>query len=341
MKLLLISDAWHPQVNGVVRTLSSVVRELGELGHSVRVAEPSEFKTVPCPTYPEIRLAIQPVGRLRRIAEEFEPEALHIATEGPLGLAGRDLARRSRWPFTTSFHTRFPEYVRARTGVPLSWGWGYLRWFHSAAERVLASTPTLQDELKGQGLSKAALWSRGVDTDLFRPQQNKLALAFERPIALYVGRIAVEKNLEAFLKLDLPGSKVLIGDGPARADLERRYPQAHFLGALHGAELAQRFAAGDVFVFPSRTDTYGLVMLEALACGLPVAAFPVAGPLDVITDERVGALDQDLGAAIRRALELDPAECVRYARERSWRACAERFLALLEPFAGSRQRDAG
>ena len=340
MKLLLISDAWHPQVNGVVRTLSSVVRELGELGHTVRVAEPSEFKTVPCPSYPEIRLAVQPVGRLRRIADEFEPEALHIATEGPLGLAGRDLARRSSWPFTTSFHTRFPEYVRARTGVPLSWGWGYLRWFHSAAERVLASTPTLRDELVSQGLRKAALWSRGVDTELFRPQ-DKSALGFERPIALCVGRIAVEKNLEALLKLDLPGSKVLIGDGPARADLERRYPQAHFLGALHGEELARHFAAADVFVFPSRTDTYGLVMLEALACGLPVAAFPVAGPLDVITDERVGALDHDLGAAIRRALALDPQDCVRYARERSWRACAERFLTLLEPFAGSRQRDAG
>jgi glycosyltransferase involved in cell wall biosynthesis len=205
---------------------------------------------------------------------------------------------------------------------------------------VLASTPTLRDELASQGLSKAALWSRGVDTELFRPQPDKLALPFERPIALYVGRIAVEKNLEAFLKLELSGTKVLIGDGPARADLERRYPQARFLGALHGAELARHFAAGDVFVFPSRTDTYGLVMLEALACGLPVAAFPVAGPLDVITDERVGVLDQDLGAAVRRALDLDPQECVRYARERSWRACAERFLALLEPFGGARTRDA-
>jgi glycosyltransferase involved in cell wall biosynthesis len=340
MKLLLITDAWSPQVNGVVRTLSSVVRELGELGHTVRVAEPGEFKTVPCPTYPEIRLAIQPVGRMRRIAEEFAPEAVHIATEGPLGLAGRDLAKRSGWPFTTSFHTRFPEYVRARTGVPLSWGWGYLRWFHSAAERVLASTPTLRDELSGHGLSKAALWSRGVDTELFQPQQDKSALAFERPIATYVGRIAVEKNLEAFLKLDLPGSKVLIGDGPARADLERAFPGAHFLGALHGEELARHFAAGDVFVFPSRTDTYGLVMLEALACGLPVAAFPVGGPLDVITDPRVGALDEDLASAVRRALELDPADCVRFARERSWRGCAQRFLELLEPFGGSVQRDA-
>ena len=340
MKLLLVSDAWHPQVNGVVRTLSSVVGELQRLGHTVRVAEPGEFMTVPCPTYPEIRLAVQPVGRMRSIAEEFEPDALHIATEGPLGLAGRDLARRCGWPFTTSFHTRFPEYIRARTGVPLSWGWGYLRWFHSGAERVMVSTPALQAELASHGLARAALWSRGVDTELFRPQAKE-ALAFERPIALYVGRIAVEKNLEAFLGLELPGSKVLIGDGPARADLARRYPAAHFLGALHGEELARTFAAGDVFVFPSRTDTYGLVMLEALACGLPVAAFPVAGPRDVLTDERVAALDEDLARAIGRALTLDPEDCVRYARERSWNACAHRFLTLLAPFGEAGQRDAG
>lgn len=331
MRLLLVSDAWRPQVNGVVRTLESVVGELEAAGHEVRPITPDGFRTLPCPTYPEIRLALLPRRRLAEIAGQFQPQALHVATEGPLGLAARALCQSRAWSFTTSFHTRFPEYVRARTGAPLAWGWRYLRWFHGPARRVLAATPALCAELAEHGLVNAALWSRGVDTARFRPRPKGRLLPFPRPIALYVGRVSVEKNIEAFLELDLPGSKVVLGDGPARARLERRFPEARFLGAKHGEDLACHFAEGDVLVFPSRTDTYGLVMLEALACGLPVAAFPVGGPRDVLTDPSVGAMDDDLESAVLRALTLRPEDCRRFAEQRSWSACARLFVSHLEP----------
>lgn len=331
MKILLVSDAWSPQTNGVVRTLQTVVLELERAGHEVRVVHPGLFRTFPCPTYPEIRLALFPGRTIRRIAREFEPQAVHIATEGPLGVAARRVCRKQRWPFTTAYHTRFPEYVNARFPIPTRLGYRVMRWFHGPATRVMVATETLENELRGRGFDNTARWNRGVDTELFHPRP-KDALPYERPIHVYVGRVAVEKGIETFLGLDLPGTKLVVGDGPQRAGLQKRYPDVVFAGAKHGEELATHYAASDVFVFPSRTDTFGLVLLEALASGVPVAALPVAGPIDVITDPRVGVLDPDLASAAKRALELDPDDCRAFALEFSWARCAERFFELLAPF---------
>ncbi|MGZ8219627.1 glycosyltransferase family 4 protein, partial [Methylomagnum sp.] len=293
MKLALITDAWSPQINGVVTTLRTTCEQFRAAGHEVETITPDQFRNWPCPSYPEIRLALGCGGKLRARLDALWPDAIHIATEGPLGLAARNYCRQRGLPFTTSFHTRFAEYVNLRTGVPLGWGYGLLRWFHNGAERTLAATPALRDELQSRGFKNPVLWSRGVDTDLFKPY-GKDFLPDARPVLVYVGRVSVEKNIEAFLGLDLPGAKLVIGDGPQREELERKYPAARFVGYKHGEELARHIAAADAFVFPSLTDTFGLVMLEALACGVPVAAFPVRGPLDVILDERVGCLDADL-----------------------------------------------
>jgi len=330
VKILIVSDAWKPQVNGVVRTLATVREELVGMGHAVEVVGPDRFLTIPAPSEPQIRLAVFPGRKLRRIVDAFAPDAIHIATEGPLGLAARRLCLRRGWPFTTAFHTRFPEYLKARLGVPERMTWALMRRFHRPSAAVLTATASLREELVARGFANVAAWTRGVDLGLFRPRERG-TLNLPRPVFLYVGRVAVEKNIEAFLSLDLPGTKVVVGDGPQRAALERRFPDAHFLGAKFGEELASAYAEADVFVFPSLTDTFGLVIVEALACGTPVAAYPVTGPKDVIDGAPVGVLDNDLGAAALAALGIDRAACRRFAEGFSWRRTAEMLLERLAP----------
>jgi glycosyltransferase involved in cell wall biosynthesis len=329
LKVLIVTDAWAPQVNGVVRTLEILGRDLSALGHEVRYATPEGRWTVPLPTYSEIKLAVFPRGALEREIREFAPDAIHIATEGTLGFSARAICLKYSIPFTTSFHTRFPEYVRAR--FPLIGEeriYDFLRWFHKPATAMMVATASLKRELEGRGFRNVKIWSRGVDTDQFRPMADS-RLPFEAPIWLNVGRIAVEKNVEAFLKLDLPGTKVLVGDGPARASLERAYPAARFLGPMTGEPLARAYAGSDVFVFPSRTDTFGLVVLEALASGTPVAAYPVQGPRDVVGEADVAALDEDLSAACKKALAIPRAAARDFALGHSWRACTLQFLSNL------------
>ena len=338
-RVLIVSDAWHPQVNGVVRTLTTVVAELRALGDTVEVVGPERFASVPMPGYREIRLALAPRRRLARIAAEFAPDAVHIATEGPLGWAMRAECMARGWRFTTSFHTRFPEYMHARMRIPMAWSWAALRRFHESGCGTLCATASLARELASRGFTRVVPWSRGVDLSRFRPEaaQHGEPDAWEMlpgPIFLHAGRIAVEKNVAAFLSLDLPGSKVVVGDGPQRAALMRRFPSAHFTGWRDNGALARAYTQADVFVFPSRTDTFGLVLLEALAAGTPVAAYPVTGPLDVIGDAPVGAMDEDLRAACLRALGADRALCRAHAERFSWPACARRFRDSLVSVAG-------
>jgi glycosyltransferase involved in cell wall biosynthesis len=327
--LLIVTDAWAPQVNGVVRTLEILGRDLTALGHDVRYATPQGHFTVALPTYPEIRLAVLPRKNLERLIAEFQPTAVHIATEGSLGWSARAICLKKKMPFTTSFHTRFPEYVTARFPfVPAKAIYRALRRFHAPATAMMVATQTLERELEAHGFTNLRIWSRGVDVELFRPVPDA-TLPFDRPIWLYVGRVAIEKNIESFLSLDLPGTKVVVGEGPARGGLERKYPQVRFLGPKIGEDLVRHYVASDVFVFPSKTDTFGLVMLEALGCGVPVAAYPVPGPLDVIGSAPVGILNNDLAAACRGALHLSREACRNYAISRSWRACTEQFLSNL------------
>lgn len=330
MRIAIVTDAWFPQVNGVVRTLDTVRRELESEGHVVEVIGPDRFRTIPCPTYPEIRLALFPTKRLADLLDAFLPDALHLPTEGPLGMAGKKLAKKRRWPFTTSFHTKFPEYLHARTGIPAAWSYAFLRRFHNAADRVMVATPSLEAELSQRGFRNIVRFSRGADLELFRPREP-LPLDLPKPVFAYVGRVAVEKNIGAFLALDLPGSKLVVGDGPQREELQKHYPNAHFIGAKHGEELARAYSAADVFVFPSRTDTFGLVVLEALACGVPVAAYPVTGPRDILSeaDQPVGALSEDLREAALAALKVDRAACRDHALRYSWPAAARQFLDAL------------
>ena len=328
MKIAIVTDAWRPQTNGVVQTLSTTADALRSGGHDVAVIEPGQFRTFPCPTYPEIRLAWFPSRKLGAMLEAFDPDAVHIATEGTLGRAARGWCRRRRFPFTTSYHTQFPEYVRARAPIPLVVSYAHLRRFHSAAQRTMVATAAMQRQLESRGFRNLVRWTRGVDVSLFKPG-DKAVLPFARPIALYVGRVAVEKNIEAFLRLDLPGTKVVIGDGPARAELEAKYPATRFVGYRFGAELAAHIAAADVFVFPSRTDTFGLVLLEAMACGVPVAAYPVTGPIDVVQPGVTGVLHTDLREAALTALKLDPAQCRAYALEHTWETATRQFLSNL------------
>ncbi len=335
MRIVIVSDAWFPQVNGVVRTLSTVRDTLVGQGHAVEVISPDRFRTIPCPTYPEIRLALWPWGGVRRMIEAFGPDAVHIATEGPLGLAARRYCLRRGLPFTTAFHTKFPEYIHARFRVPVSWSYAVVRRFHRPSSGVMVATASLRRALEARGFVNIRSWTRGVDVELFRPRP-KDALDLPRPVWMFVGRVAVEKNIEAFLALDLPGTKVLVGDGPLRETLARRYPDARFAGAKFGEELACHVAAADVFVFPSRTDTFGLVLLEALASGVPVAAYPVTGPIDVIGGTDVGVLDEDLARAARTALEIPPDRCRQFALGYSWDACARMFLDNLAPFGDAR-----
>ncbi|MGD0189896.1 MAG: glycosyltransferase family 1 protein [Rhizomicrobium sp.] len=328
-RLLILTDAWAPQVNGVVRTLETLGKDLAAMGHEVRYGTPEGRFTLPLPTYREIRLAIFPRRSLERMIRDFAPDAIHIATEGTIGLSARAICLRRNIPFTTSFHTRFPEYVNARFPfISRDFVYRFLRWFHGPAKTMMVATPSLKNELEAHGFQNVRIWSRGVDVNAFRPIPG-FELPYPRPIWLYVGRVAVEKNIEAFLALDLPGTKVVIGEGPARSRLEKAYPESRFLGPRIGEELVRHYSASDVFVFPSKTDTFGLVMLEALACGVPVSAFPVQGPQDVVGDAAVASLHEDLRTACLHALTIPRDACRAFALSRSWRACTEQFLSNL------------
>jgi 1,2-diacylglycerol 3-alpha-glucosyltransferase/glucuronosyltransferase len=315
----------------VVRTLDTVRGELTAQGHVIEVIAPDRFRTVPTPTYPEIPLALFPARKMRRLIDGFAPEAIHIATEGPLGWAARRYCVRRRLPFTTSFHTKFPEYVDARWRVPVRWGYAFMRRFHAPSSGVMVATASLAETLRQYKFGNLKPWTRGVDTALFRPRP-KLHFNAKRPVFLFTGRVAVEKNIEAFLALDLPGQKVVIGDGPLLAELKSRYPAAIYTGYKRGEDLAAHIASADVFVFPSLTDTFGLVPLEALASAVPVAAFPVTRPIDVAADPKLGCLDWDLAKAARAALTKRAEDCRAYAEGFSWRACAALFLANSQPF---------
>jgi glycosyltransferase involved in cell wall biosynthesis len=332
MRIAIVTDAWAPQVNGVVRTLASTRAELESLGHRVEVISPAGHRSVPCPTYPEIRLALVGKARVGERIAAFAPDALHIATEGPLGLAARRWAQDSGMRFTTAFHTHFPQYLSRRTRLPEALFWQFIRRFHAPAEATLVATPSLRAELAARGIARTRLWSRGVDLDRFAPSgpRHPAMASLPGPVLLYVGRVAVEKSVGDFLALEGPGTRVVVGDGPERAALAARYPHAIFLGTLHGAELAAAYRSADVLVFPSRTDTFGLVMIEALACGTPVAAYPVAGPRDVLSDA-VGAMDRDLGAAVRAALGKSRYACAAHACEFGWGAATRQFLDALAP----------
>lgn len=329
MRILIVSDAWEPQVNGVVRTLKMTRRELELKGHQTELISPLGFRSLPCPTYPEISLALCTTGQLERQIDRFVPDCLHIATEGPLGWQARRIALKRKWPFTTAYHSRFSEYVAARFGVPVGWTYALLRRFHNAASATLAPTPAIVADLKARGFAHARLWSRGVDLSLFKPDGERVE-STQRPVFLYVGRIAVEKQVDAFLRLDLPGEKWVAGEGPERRRLQAEFPEARWLGVLDGQELARLYRSADVMVFPSVTDTFGLVMVESMACGTPVAAFPVLGPLDVIGDSLGGVMHADLREACLLALELSRELVRRRAEEFSWSAATEQMLAALQ-----------
>ncbi len=328
INIAIATDAWTPQLNGVVRTLGKTAEMLRGFGHTVNVISPEMFLTVPCPTYPSIRLAVLPGRGVARALESWAPNAVHIATEGPIGHAARRWCVKAGRSFTTSFHTQFPEYIRARAPVPLTWSYAYVRRFHGAAVRTMVPTPSQANRLTDRQFDNLVVWSRGVDTTVFQPYVREL-LQYPRPILMYMGRVAVEKNIEAFLALKTPGTKVVVGDGPDLDKLRAVAPNAYFLGAKSGEELARHVACADVFVFPSRTDTFGLVLLEALACGVPVAAYPVTGPLDVIEQGVSGVLDEDLDTAVAGALALDRDACVKAALAYSWERCTRQFESYL------------
>jgi glycosyltransferase involved in cell wall biosynthesis len=340
MRVLVATDAWHPQVNGVVRTLTSLAESARRQGATIEFLTPEGFPSVALPTYRTLRCALPTRKAIVRRIEKARPHAIHIATEGPIGHMARWYCLKQGLPFTTSYTTRFPEYISARLPVPEAWSYAVLRRFHAPASVTMVSTMSLMAELGARGFTHLGLWTRGVDTELFRPERA-IDLPLPRPLFVSVGRVAVEKNLEAFLGLDLPGSKVVIGEGPQLEDLRRRFPDATFLGHLEGVELAAHLAAADVFVFPSRTDTFGIVQLEALACGVPVAAYPVTGPRDVVGGNPVGVLDEDLRKACLAALDVSRAACRAFALTQSWDTSARQFLGharsvVVDAFARSR-----
>jgi len=327
-KIAIVTDAWHPQINGVVTTLGRTIKYLEDCGHEVKRITPQLFKSFPCPTYPEISLSLAGTRALRHELERFEPQLIHIATEGPLGWAARAVCKKAGFAFSTSYHTRFPEYVRMRWPVPLSVSYRVVRRFHSAAARTMVATTALKNELTERGFNNITLWSRGVDAELFNPAAKKENTT-KQPVFIYVGRVAVEKNIETFLKLDLPGEKMVVGDGPARLELSRQYPEVNFTGYKKGQELATLVASANVFVFPSLTDTFGVVLLEAMASGVPVAAFPVTGPIETVVNGVNGYLDYDLRRAALKALEVSPESCRQFALQYTWESCGKQFLSNL------------
>ena len=332
--ILIVTDAYYPQVNGVVRTLVKIAQILQKKNYSVKFLEPSTFPTFPMPTYKEIRLSIALPGVVRNKIEEIDPDAIHIATEGPLGAMARRYCIKKNIAFSTSFHTQYPEYLRARAPVPLKWSYAYFRRFHSAAKYCLVSSRTVAKRLQEKGFRNIVDWSLGVDSKIFSPSfrdENSAEFNFPRPIFLYVGRVAIEKNIEDFLKLDLQGTKMVVGSGPQLEQLKKQYQNCVFVGPKKGAELSRYYASADCFVFPSKTDTFGLVLLEAMASGLPVAAYPVQGPLDVIADSGAGILDENLQIAAKRAVKIAREKCVQHAKKFSWERSAQIFLDNL-PF---------
>lgn len=337
MRIAIATDAWYPQPNGVVRVVGTVVDRLKRRGHDVCIVSPDRFRTFPCPTYSELRLALLPGKGTADALDRFAPDAIHIATEGPIGAAARRYCLARGLPFTTAYHSKFPEFIHARTRLPISWLYEKMRRFHEPSSAVMVPSRNVYDELSSRGFARLRLWSHGVDTDVFEPGPNDYldGLGLERPYFMYVGRVTIDKNIPAFLDLDLPGSKIVIGSGPARDALMKRYPDVLFRIADGDAELARYFNAPDVFVFPSLTDTFGLVMLEALACGTPVAAFSVTGPTDVLGESKAGRLDKDLRRAALDALAIDPELCRAHALRFSWDRVVDEFLSFLEPFSES------
>ena len=329
-RILIATDAWHPQVNGVVRTLEMTAQILRRLGHTVEVIEPGAYPAVPVPFYPEIQVCYPRPGRIYDRIRRFRPDSVHISTEGTIGILVRKYCRSRRWHFSTSYHTRYPEYLRELAGVPERFTYRFLRWFHGRSSPLMVATPSLEKELGERGFrSPLRRWSRGVDLTIFRPRP-KQPVPYPRPVLLYVGRVSHEKNIEDFLRLTTPGTKVVVGDGPARAELMRKYPNTVFLGYRKGEELGEIYSSADLFVFPSKTDTFGIVVIEALASGLPVAAYPATGPIDTITHEKLGALDHDLGRAVERALKTgDPAACAAEGKTYTWENCTNQFLQNL------------
>jgi 1,2-diacylglycerol 3-alpha-glucosyltransferase/glucuronosyltransferase len=330
MRIAIPTDAWHPQVSGVVTKFVRMARELEHMGHEVYFITPDMFRTVPMPTYPQIRLALNPWKRVSGLLDAFAPDCIHLATEGPIGFAARSYCLRRNYPFTTSYTTRFPEYIRLRFPVPLSISYSVFRWFHSASSGVMVSTVAMINELRKWGFKNLVQWTPGVDTTLFSPARNAL-VTDKKPIMMFVGRVAVEKSIEEFLDLNLGGSKYVVGDGPDFARLKAKYPQARFVGFKSGEDLAGHYASADVFVFPSKTDTFGLVLLEALASGVPVAAYPVRGPLDIVRQGETGIMDEDLGKAVIKALAIDRGKCREFALSHDWTKSTTQFIDNLAP----------
>ena len=339
IRALIATDAWHPQINGVVRTLEQVAARAPSHGVRPVFITPGQFHTLPMPGYPEIRLSLATPAALAAHIAEIRPHVVHVATEGPIGLAARAACLRHNLPLTTSYHTRFPEYLRARAPVPVALSYAVLRRFHNASDGILVSTPSLEHDLRRRGFRNLMRWSRGVDLARFRPRVQS-TVDWPRPVFLNVGRLAVEKNLDAFLSLDLPGTKVIVGDGPQRAELEARYPDAVFLGALEGERLAEVYAQSDVFVFPSRTDTFGVVILEALAAGLPVAAYPEMGPVDIIGGTAAGVINEELREAALACLAIPPGACTALAARYTWDESIRQFCANLSDVIRTRRQRA-
>lgn len=339
-RLLIVTDAWHPQTNGVVRCLTSVGSELEGRGWTVDYLTPDKFWRLPMPTYPEIQLALAPRRAVAEHIAHFVPDHIHIATEGPLGFQARLYCEQAGLAFTSSYHTRFPEYLAARMPIPHDVSYAYLRWFHSGAAATLAPTLSVARDLAAHDFGNVRVWTRGVDPECFRPGPKVRFMQWAPPHLLYVGRVAVEKNVEAFLELDVPGTKIVVGDGPQREELQRRYVAAKFLGPHGGAELTALYQSADVLVFPSKTDTFGNVIIEALSSGVPVAAYPVSGPVDILTDSECGALDADLSRATRRALKLSRTAARRRAGDFTWARCADLLCQHLVPASGSNSRAA-
>ncbi len=331
-KIAFITDAWHPQINGVVTTIDNTCRILQQKGAELLMITPDQFKTLPCPSYPSIKLAIFCDAKVKRLLDNFAPDHIHIATEGPLGLAARKYCLKSNIAFTSSFHTLFAEYIHLRFKVPIAWGYKLLHWFHKPATRTMVATAKVEQDLVTKGFKpeKLVRWSRGVDTERFKPS-HKDFMTVPKPVSMYVGRVAIEKNLEAFLKLPVPGTKVVVGDGPQLAELRKTFPEVVFTGFQTGDALANYMASADVFVFPSKTDTFGIVMLDALACGVPVAAYPVQGPLDVLIENETGCMHEDLQTAFYAALTLNSENCRQQALKYSWEKCSDQFINNLVP----------
>jgi len=336
-RLLIVTDAWQPQVNGVVRTLSNTRNELQQMGMAVDLLTPESFKTLPCPSYPEIRLSLASARAVKNSIESINPDALHIATEGPLGWAARRAALKQGWQFTTAYHTRFPEYVKARIGMPLALTYNLFRRFHAPSSAVLVPTPAIASDLKSRGFDRVVHWTRGVDQRIFYPRINQKTPDKANPVFLYAGRLAVEKNVEAFLKLDLPGQKWVAGEGPLSQSLKQKYPRVHFLGVVSQDALAELYSRADVFVFPSPTDTFGLVMAEAMACGLPVAGFPVPGPIDVVGDSGAGVLKDDLREACLACLTVSRERAIERAADFTWARATNQFFGALRPMRARKE----